>query len=377
MPPGFNLTAIDRVLIHLKDHLHHADGAEFPFEITQKGISDATGIRLEHVPRTLKTLEDRGLVSSAKGHVRMESRRYKVYFLTGKGLEEAGVVLGRALRQEAEPGRTAEEVLGGRKGAMLPMLRELAGEEQRHSCQRRVMAGPVPGTVGFVNRARELEQLAEMLDSPKMRFIIIYASLGYGASALAARLVTGQSADWSVAWVDVGKGLPGMRERLEATLGGLGVGTDGSADSPRALAEALSGRGILLVLDNYYDVAEETVEYLAGLVSASRSAGNLKVLVTAREDTPPYNRFYTIMDLHDGTVGEVHIHGLDAEHCRELLGTPDIDPDALNRLFLFTRGKPPTLRLLAEGDERSLKQQTSFSTEEIKLMLFLKGQRKK
>jgi hypothetical protein len=82
------------------------------------------------------------------------------------------------------------------------------------------------------------------------------------------------------------------------------------------------------------------------------------------------------MDLHDGTVGEVHIRGLDMEHCQMLLETPEIDPDSLRRLFLFTRGKPPTLILLAKGNEKELREHTSFSPEEINLMLFLKKQKK-
>ena len=85
---GLTITAPDRVLIHLKDYLRHPEDREFPRAITQKGISEATGMQLTHVPRTLKKLEERELVSSAKGHVDGERRRYKVYFLTGKGLEE-------------------------------------------------------------------------------------------------------------------------------------------------------------------------------------------------------------------------------------------------------------------------------------------------
>ena len=55
---GLDLTATDRVLIHLRDYMHHADDKEYPQAMTQKGISEATGLRLTHVPRTLKGLEE-------------------------------------------------------------------------------------------------------------------------------------------------------------------------------------------------------------------------------------------------------------------------------------------------------------------------------
>jgi len=59
---GLNLTALDRVLLHLKDNWHHRHDREFPVSVTQKGISGATGLRLSHVPRTLKVLARRELV---------------------------------------------------------------------------------------------------------------------------------------------------------------------------------------------------------------------------------------------------------------------------------------------------------------------------
>jgi len=365
-----NLTATDRVLLHLRDYRHHADDREYPQAMSQKGIAEATGLGLTHVPRTLKALEVRKLLGSMKAHVSGEKRRYNVYSLTQAGLEEADSIL-------RHMGGIAgiDEILDRTKGPILPALLELAGEKvaKPKACKT---AGPIPDTDGFVNRKHELGELGEMLDNGKIRVIAIYGSQGYGASTLAAKFVGDSGKKWSVAWVQARKDLPGFLKTVFDTLGEIVPDLDKSAKSPKKLVEQLSGRRIIIVMDGYYEATDETVEFLQGLVSALKLASGVKFLVTAREDTPSYNRFYTIIDQHDGTVGEVHVRGLDLEHCQILLDAPDIDPEAMKRLFLFSRGKPPTLRLLAKGNEKELRQQTTFSPEEIKLMLFLKGQKR-
>ncbi len=372
--PGLTITAPDRVLIHLMDFRHHADDRDFPLAITQKGISEATGLRLTHVPRTLKALEDRGLVSSVKGHVIEERRRYKVYFLTDTGMTETKAIL-RFLMNEEINGRKVGDILGDGKGPLLPMLMELAGEAAIQPKGKRQVAGLVPNIEGFINRQHELEELGNMLDDPKNRVIAIYGSQGYGTSALAAEFVCNHAKAWSVAWVDARKNLDDLVDSLAKTASLIIPDITLDPRQPKRLAQQMDGKNIILVLDGYYEASDEVVEFLAGLVCALKQANGLKLLVTARENTPSYNRFYTIIDQHDGTVGEVHIHGLDMAHCQEFLGTPDIDPEAMKKLFLFTRGKPPTLKLLAKGNEKELRQHTSFSPEEIKLMLFLKGQK--
>jgi len=373
------LTAIDRVLIHLKDNLHHETDRELPQAITQKGISDATGLRLTHIPRTLKSLEDRELVTSTKGHVTGEKRRYNVYFLTGKGLEEANTILEHLKGQVVATPKgdiKVSEILDSRKGHVLPILRELAGDADAPVKANCAIAGPIPEIEGFVNRQHELEELGNMLDDQKIRVMAIYGSLGYGTSALASKFVRDSSKRWSVAWVEVRKNLPELIMAMLKTISEALPGLDKTVRTPKKIAEQLDGKKLILVLDCYFEVSDETVEFLTGFVAAIKEIQEFKLLLTAREDTPSYNRFYTIIDQHDGTVGEVHIRRLDIQHCQIMLGTPDIDPDAMKRLFLFTGGKPSTLKLLARGNEKELRQHTNFLPEEIKLMLFLKGQKK-
>ncbi len=378
---GLKLTSKDKVLLHLKGYWQHRQDKEFPVALTQKGISEMTGVRLSHVPRTIKRMFSRDLVNEVKAHVQGESRRYKVYFLTEKGMLEANHVLDRLKGQkvfvDGVEGSVGELLEAEEDAYKLRLLMRLAGEDISSLKKRPVVVGPVPEVSDFVNREDERAHLGRMLSDSTSKIMVIYGSQGYGTSALAAKFTGEVTSKWSVCWVEVKNSLDEMTAVMTEALEHLDPETAEHSikvDNPEKLVSTLNGKKVILVCDGYFDVSDEVVEFFNGLVSAIRNTEDFKILVTAREDTPSYNRFYTILDIHDGVVGEVHIRGLDQEHCKTILGTSDIEPDALKRLFLFTRGCPTTLKLLASENIDELKAKTKFSPEEIKLMLFLKSQ---
>ncbi len=377
--PNLNLTALDKILIHLKDNWHHRNDKEFPVSITQKGISDATGLRLSHVPRTLKTLAERELVHDIKGHVKGEKRRYKSYFLTEKGLVEVKSVMehikSQTISYDGKEMQVSEILAREKTTCLLPLMLILAGEASMVKTIQCKMAGPIPPIKGFVNRELELEKLGQMLEKTQLKVSIIYGSQGYGTSSLAAKFIGLNNTKWSAAWVPMYKSFSKFKKEMEKTLEQLIPDIQLELERPEALAAQLDGKKIILVMDNYFEATDDLVEYLAGFIAAIKEIQDFNLLVTASESTPSYERFYTIMDIHDGTVDEVHIRGLDIQHCQEILGVPDIDPDAMKRLYMFTMGKPPTLKLLALEDVEAMKEHTRFSPEEIKLMLYLKSQR--
>ncbi len=376
---GLNLTSLDKVLLHLKDNWHHRNDREFPIAVTQKGISEATGLRLTHVPRTLKRLAERELVHDIKGHIKGEKRRYKSYFLTDKGLAEVNSLVKHLKSQTVKCQGTetlVSKILAEDKSTkLLPIMRKLAGEGDLPEPTRCKMTGPIPSIEGFVNRELELEKLGQMLEDPQSKAMIIYGSQGYGTSTLAGKFLDLNSQKWSAAWVPMQKSFPKFKKEMEKILGQLIPDVELELEKPEKLAAQLDGKKIILVMDNYFEATEDLVYYLAGFIGAIKETQNFNLLVTASESTPSYERFYTIMDIHDGTVGEVHIRGLDIEHCQEILNVPDINPESMKRLFMFTMGKPATLKLLARGDAEAIKEHTRFSPEEIKLMLYLKSQR--
>jgi len=380
--PGLKLTSKDKVLLHLKDYWGHREDREYPAALTQKGISEMTGLRLSHVPRTLQGLVSEEFVDEKKAHVKGEKRRYKVYILTDKGVTETGRIIEDLRGQTVVVNGSyvsVGNVLDKEEAThRFRLLLRLAGEEITSLKRKPVLAGPIPGISDFVDREDELELLEQMLGDPMSKVMLVYGPQGYGTTALAAKFAHVASHQWSIGWLSVEKSLKKLRISIAKTLAALDVQglTPEHMTDPKKLATALEGSSIVLVIDGYHEVSEEVVEYFTGLVAALRDTAGFKILVTLREDTPPYNRFYSIIDIHDGVAGEVHVRGLDLEHCRQMLGEPNIEPDAMKRLFLFTRGCPTDVKLLARGDENEMRVKSRFSPEEIKLMLFLKGQTK-
>jgi len=376
------LTARDKILLHLRDYWQYRERTEFPEAATQKGISRFTGLQITHIPRALKGLLSEKLLDEVKGHVQGEGRRYKAYFLTERGLAEANILLDKlkdikVMVNGAE--KTVGEVLRVEKDAgKFLALMKLLGEETSDIARPPKIIGQMPDTSDFVGRQAELAHMDELMCAPNSKVIVIYGSQGFGKSSLAAKFVRDKCRKWSVCWVEIKKGHKELAASLARALNELGLeDMEGKRfEDPQELVQALDGTDTIIVLDGYFDVSENVVEFFNCLVADSKKTEGFKLIITAREDTPSYNRFYTILDIHDGTVGEVHIRGLDMEHCKDVLGTPDIEPDALKKLYLFTMGCPTTLKLLASGNEKEMRARTKFTPEEIKLMMFLKEQKK-
>ncbi|MCK4266526.1 MAG: hypothetical protein KAX31_04535, partial [Thermoplasmata archaeon] len=211
------LTARERVLLHLQDYMRYNTAEVFPAAITQKGISEITGVRLSHVPRTLKGMVSSELVRVSKGHVKGERRRYNAYFLTKAGLEEAKHVLESVTSltiQHKGQELSFGDILEKEKGARFPLLMEFIGGGVPGATGRKLMIGDVPAIEDLVGRADELDQLKQMLEHADPKMVVIYGSLGYGTTALAAKFVAEAIERWSVCWVQVHKELGPMLDEL-------------------------------------------------------------------------------------------------------------------------------------------------------------------
>lgn len=83
------LSTEDRIILHLLDYSRFEKDDFLPIEVTQLGISQATGIAQSHVSRILKKLKDQGLIQYKLARVASIGRRWKVYFLTWESLISA------------------------------------------------------------------------------------------------------------------------------------------------------------------------------------------------------------------------------------------------------------------------------------------------
>ncbi|MEW5936228.1 MAG: helix-turn-helix domain-containing protein [Candidatus Thermoplasmatota archaeon] len=385
---GLRITVASRILLHLQDYWLCADRPEFPLSVTQRGIADATGVLLTHVPRALKQLKKEGLVREASGHVEGERRRYKVYFLTEEGLRVA-----KGLRSSLLETIVAFREDGTVKDAPLKTLLEriprattgqlisrMDGEGIIDLGTRAVAQGKrtldqAPPLEKIIGRSEEMRYMRQALESQRCRLLVVLGSQGVGKSATVRSFIEEECPELGAVWIDLrsAPGLTHVWEGLKAHFHALN-----EAQTPeemgRDLARALEASRDIVVFDGYCDVPEATVEFFAALVDALHTCrGGAKVLMTMREETPSYNRFYERNDVESGLVEEIHLRGLGAEDSAALLGAEGIDPDALRRIYLMTKGKPQTLKLIAAGDMERLKATTRLTTEEIRLLLFLKN----
>lgn len=386
------LTAADRILLHLREYWLASGKLEFPANITQRGIATATGLVLTHVPRALKRLRDDGLIREVSGHIEGERRRYKAYFLTDDGMRTATSMRADILASEiwmrrgevlipmklsealemAGPGAGLLEIVGkiGEDGVLELGDNAIKAEKAPDSD-----LADAPERAPFHDREEEMRHLEIFSESRSSRILAIIGGVGLGKTALAREFAERHKSTVRFAWINLHRTI--THESIYASVAAcLGKG-DAAPPSPdaagRRTAKMLDEGDGVIVIDDYYDVPESTVEYFQALVGAMNiSERGAKLVITLREDTPSYNRFYGRREVESRIVEELHLRGLGPDDSRILLGVPDIDADAMKRIFLLTKGSPQALKLIAAGDFARLKETTRFTNEEIRLIMFLK-----
>lgn len=147
-PWGLRLKAREKILIQLCAYACDTDDGVFPFELSQKGLSEHLGLRRSHVAAALQALVEENLVEVVKGHVVGADRRLNVYCVTSKGLESANPARDRLLETEvpfedSDGTRTVRvsEIVGSREATLASVMSQLE------------RGGPVRGEVALVTKA--------------------------------------------------------------------------------------------------------------------------------------------------------------------------------------------------------------------------------
>lgn len=79
-------------MLHLLNFKGMDESFELPSGVTQKGIADSIGAQRKHMPRILKKLREKGLISEERKRVAGSTQRMKVYLLTWEGISSANKI---------------------------------------------------------------------------------------------------------------------------------------------------------------------------------------------------------------------------------------------------------------------------------------------
>lgn len=359
-----DLTAAERVLVHLHAFRNSSEPGR---ECTQAGVAEGTRILRSHVPRALRSLKDEGLIDSQHARLRGRTRKVRVYRLTESGVRRARQIVDDidAVQVDVD-GRTI--ALGeARRTLGLSPLAALASIDAEGGLRPPVVELDRPV---LLQRDEDLAFLRRWLLGG-VPIAVVYGSRGMGKTALGWTFAqTVSRAVWFE--IPVEADLATFQEGLRRTTGALASDPGAPESVAEAIAQAFGTGTNLLVMDGYGDTSEGILDTLTALVRRA-PATRVKIIVLAQETTPAYCRFYGRKDIEAGRVAERHLRGLDLEGCRTMLGNPAIDPEALRRIFLLTKGCPLYLRAIREGDEATLRANSRFANAEIRLLLYSGG----
>jgi hypothetical protein len=296
-----------------------------------------------------------------------------VYVVTAEGLASADR-LWRSLHEHAFnvltdgktdsiPGKDLESMVGKRRAvAAVSQMRDgmVQLEERRRNPIRDLAEAPAVGP--FHGREAELKVMDDFMDSDS-EILVVLGNKGFGTTALTRKFVEGLDEE-DVLWLSL-EPKPGA-DRIRSRITEFGKKIDPKV---KEFPEALALDNEVIVFDDYFSASEDVVELFSSLVGSDKDS---KIIVSARQETPAYNWFYQKEHVDSGVVRELRIKGLDDQSAKRLLGNDKIETDALKRIMMITRGQPMVLRMLKEGDVKGLKENTVFTAEEIRYLLFLK-----
>ncbi len=371
-----SLTVKEKIELHLFDFNRFADAFEAPSGVTQEGIAAAAGIRIPHLQQYVKPLIAEGLVEERTSHVRGQTRRLKVYFLTERGRSHVANVRG-ALVNGVVPlrSRTGEQqqvsllriIQEERRGSsVLELLREL--ETLGYISETSKV--PTSAVVDFTQEAtkvdrlfgreHDLEQVLAGLDRAPV--VVVIGIAGVGKSSLGSSVVEAFRQKRSVFWrqvrswdtaIDIAFRLSVFlhamgRLALHGNL--MGPGSKSLSRVEELLEADLKGIDPLLVFDDVHEASKDGQDFFSILLRVlSRRKGGSTLLLTRMVPN-----FYSRREVEvDHSIVEVGIKGLDRESARSLLLAAGVEQQRTDGILETARGNPLFLRLLATAGSKS------------------------
>ena len=376
----------ERILLHLRDYVDHADKVEVPFALSQMGIANAVSIARSNVPRAISGLREQGYLIEKQAHVTGVSRKRKAYFLTDDGAKLADDIWSKVgmqvVRVIGKDGRASNmELSQALEGTELPLRHvdvirylddsgtidlsvlsaDLIERDLSKHIEKQLVTSlsDLPRTRRFYGREMELENMVNLLEH-QSGSILVPGIAGIGKTALSAKLIESfthrrnllyhRCQDWE-----------GARAFLEAVSEWLSaMGSDDLSDylastpvpqpqmAVNLISEGLESSPSLIVIDDLHKVGDET------LISVLRSL-SLKIPELDNVGLVMFSRSFRMVVPESDSSGRIvtlvmPLDGLDQEASRKILTTmQDIEMPQFLHIHSLSRGHPLVLELINRG----------------------------
>ncbi len=376
----------ERILLHLRDYIDHADKVEVPFALSQMGIANAVAIARSNVPRAIAGMREQGHLIERQAHVTGVSRKRKAYFLTEEGANIANDIWAKVSTQPVRlvhpDGRSETlELAQALEATELPLrhvdfLRylddtgtvdlsilsaELIERDLSKHIEKQLVTSlnDLPRIRRFFGREAEIDSMVALLEGHSSS-ILIPGIAGIGKTALAGKLLERfthqrnllyhRCQDWE-----------GSRAFFEATsewLSALGHNdlSDYLAVTPvpqasmtvNLIVEGLQDSPALIVIDDLHKVGDET------LISALRAL-TLRIPELDNAGLVMFSRSFRMVVPEADSSGRIvtlvmPLEGLDQESSRQILtAMPNLEMTQFLHIYTLSRGHPLVLELINRG----------------------------
>ena len=376
----------ERILLHLRDYVDHADKVEVPFALSQMGIANAVAIARSNVPRAIAGMREQGHLIERQAHVTGVSRKRKAYFLTEDGAKIADDIWTKVSTQPVRlvhpDGRSETlELAQALQSTDLPLrhvdflryiddtgtvdLSTLSAELIERDLSKHIekqlvtSLNDLPRIRRFFGREAEIDSMVALLEDHSSS-ILVPGIAGIGKTALAGKLLERfthrrnllyhRCQDWE-----------GSRAFFEATsewLSALGHNdlSDYLAVTPvpqasmtvNLIVEGLQDSPALIVVDDLHKVGDEA------LISALRAL-TLKIPELDNVGLVMFSRSFRMVVPEEDSSGRIvtlvmPLEGLDQDSSRQILtAMPNLEMTQFLHIYTLSRGHPLVLELINRG----------------------------
>ncbi len=387
------LTANEKILIHMKESSPLRDLMDAPYALTQHGISDSVGMRVNHVSRAMKTLSKDGYVEESTGRVKGEIRKRKVYSLTDRGAtkaEELRVELASKMVELRKDKMVKEltikgvvEHLGG--VPITAILRKVDSDGVIDISVRRktkklvTLSRGLPRSANFYGREGDMAVLEEWLSSRRESVLSLAGAKGIGKSSLAMNVYEQWTSSMNTFWFTFQEWdtTDSFLEALSNFLKDMGRPElkDYMNSAKKIDMWDVSGwieRGLgdddnVLFLDEAVVMGKSMESLLNTLIESVGRAENTKMLITQDKRDIPNSRSFLAREL----LVEIDLLGLDKKSCEKLLNKK-MDDSEFQKVYRLTEGNPLHIMLIESGRLEDLIDTKDYTPEELALLKYMK-----